>query len=79
MAESVLLALTRKGMGRQEAHEHIRQVSMRSRDFFGELRRDETVRKLLTEKELEEAIDFASYTGMAGPTVDRALAKLGYA
>jgi adenylosuccinate lyase len=77
MAESVLLALTRKGMSRQDAHEHVRQVSMRGPDFFQELREDAKVRELLDEKELETAIDFAAYTGHAGTFVDRALKKVG--
>ncbi|HWG89224.1 MAG TPA: adenylosuccinate lyase [Candidatus Thermoplasmatota archaeon] len=76
MAENLLLTLTRKGLGRQDAHELIRQVTMRGGEFKKNLLDDKTVRSYLSPEEIAKAIDPASYTGMSGPTVDAAVAKV---
>jgi adenylosuccinate lyase len=77
MAESVMMALVGKGMGRQEAHELIRKCSMESQraceDFKGHLLKTKEVTSLLSEKELDAALDARSYLGSAGPTVDNIL------
>lgn len=77
MAESVLLALVAKGMGRQEAHELIRKCSLESQkaceDFKSYLMANKSVTALLTEKELDAALDPRAYLGTSGPTVDRIL------
>jgi len=75
MSEAVLLALVTKGMGRQEAHELVRQASMeaqRSQDDFKKvLVRTKKVSDLLTADELDVALDPQKYLGDAASIVDR--------
>lgn len=77
MAESVMMALAGKGMGRQDAHELIRKCSMESRrlseDFASLLKANETVASLMTHEEIEAALDPRAYLGCAGETVDNIL------
>ncbi len=81
MAESVILALVSKGMGRQEAHELIRKCSMDSQraceDFKAFLMGDKKVTALLSERELDAALDPRAYLGSAGQTIDRILSIVG--
>ncbi|MBN1678459.1 MAG: adenylosuccinate lyase [Candidatus Thermoplasmatota archaeon] len=81
MAESVILALVSKGMGRQEAHELIRKCSMDSQhaceDFKAHLLAEKRVTALLSEKEIDGALDPRAYLGSAGETVDRILVIVG--
>ncbi len=71
MAEAVMLALTDKGMGRQEAHELIRQLSMKA-EKEGRHLRDALMESEvpLSDEEIEEIMDYSSYTGKAGEIVD---------
>ncbi len=77
MAEPVMLALVGKGMSRQEAHELIRRCSMESQrsgeDFKAVLIRTKDVITLLSEKEIDAALDPRAYLGSTGQTVDRIL------
>lgn len=77
MAESVIMALVSKGMGRQEAHELIRMCSMESQreceDFKSYLMRNKAVTDLLSEKDIDSALDARAYLGSAGQTVDNIL------
>jgi adenylosuccinate lyase len=77
MAESVLLALVGKGMGRQDAHELIRKCSMESQraceDFRVYLTGNKEVRALLSEKEIDAALDPRAYLGTTGQTIDHIL------
>jgi len=77
MAESVILALVSKGMGRQEAHELIRKCSMESQraceEFKAYLMADKKVVALLSEEEIDAALDPRAYLGTTGETVDRIL------
>jgi adenylosuccinate lyase len=79
MAEAVLLALANKGLGRQEAHELVRKVSMKAEaDGVGlkdALRANKTVIKALTSEELDEVMDPDNYLGKAPEMVDCAIAK----
>jgi adenylosuccinate lyase len=80
MAESVIMALCRKGMGRQEAHEATRRAAMAhyaGKPYFEALLDEEDVRMLLTESELRESLNPASYTGVAGDRIDRILERAG--
>ena len=74
MAESVMIALTKKGIGRQEAHEIVRQCSMealnREEHLKHALLRDKRISSLLTEKEIEEALKYENYIGKAEDIVD---------
>ena len=77
MAESVILALVGKGMGRQDAHELIRKCSMESQraceDFKSYLMANKSVTSLLSEKEIDAALDPRAYLGTTGQTVDNIL------
>jgi len=80
MAESVMLALTEKGMGRQEAHEVLRKSAIdarnKDRPLHEVLRADKKVRKLLPGTELDKALDYSSYIGVAVETVERLARKI---
>ncbi|MEC8948838.1 MAG: adenylosuccinate lyase, partial [Candidatus Thermoplasmatota archaeon] len=80
MAEAVMIALTRKGMDRQAAHELVRQVSMVAASgetsFHDLLLAENKIAEQLSTVEIEDALNPASYTGHAGEIVDRVLASL---
>jgi adenylosuccinate lyase len=67
MSESVMMALTRKGVNRQEAHELLRRLTMKSelekRHFSEILLEDKFVRSKLSEKEIGEALNPKNYLG----------------
>jgi adenylosuccinate lyase len=69
MSECVMITLSRKGVNRQEAHELLRKLTLKSesdkKPFKQILIEDEFVRKKLTEKEIEEALDPKNYLGTA--------------
>ena len=77
MAESVLLTLVSKGMGRQDAHELIRRCSMEAQkageDFKTRLMKTKEVTSLLSEKEVDAALDPKAYLGSTGKTIDNIL------
>jgi adenylosuccinate lyase len=79
MAESLLLALADRGVSRQDAHEHVRRLSMHLRERGdGSLAdvavRDEVLRRHLDERAVRSALDPAAYVGSAPARVAR-LAK----
>lgn len=67
MSESVMMALTKKGVNRQEAHEMLRKLAIKSaaenKEFKQMLREDELVINNLSEKEIEAALDPKNYLG----------------
>jgi adenylosuccinate lyase len=75
MSEAVMLALTKKGVGRQIAHELVRQVAMRAyannTSLLEELLKDETIMKYFTRKELEELLKPENYLGTAKERVKK--------
>jgi len=79
MSEAVMLALVRKGMGRQEAHELMRKLAIKSRSEGTEFRKvlmeDETVRRFLTEREIDSVLDPRRYLGTAVEQVEKAILK----
>jgi len=79
MSEAVMLALVRKGMGRQEAHELVRRLAIKSRsegtEFKKVLMEDEIVRRFLTEREIDSALDPRRYLGTAVEQVEKAILK----
>jgi adenylosuccinate lyase len=74
MSEAVMLALSRKGMDRQEAHELIRGLALKSdvekRAFKQILVEDSTVQKMLRGSEVNEALDPRNYLGTAVKQVE---------
>ena len=79
MSEAVMLALTRKGMSRQEAHELLRRLAVKCRDegitFKDALMGEEAVRRLLSEEEIDEALDPRKYLGTTVEQIDLAIEK----
>jgi adenylosuccinate lyase len=79
MSESVMLALTRKGLTRQEAHDVVRSLALRSfneeRDFQDILREDKNLRKLLSAADIELALDPRSYLGTTVKQIEVAIEK----
>ncbi len=75
MAEAIIMYLVSKGWGRQEAHEAVRRVAMKSGSFRENLLRDEQLAPLLRDK-IDELLDPINYVGVAGDIVDAILQKL---
>jgi len=77
MSEAVMMALTKKGMSRQDAHELLRKLAIRSISekvpFKEVLMRDESVTSLLSEKEIEEALRPENYLGTSVEQVEMAI------
>ncbi len=74
MAERLMIALTNKGMGRQDAHEKVRQLAIQS--FEKKIHLKDVVAKELkqfSKKELDELFDYATYIGEAEKIIDAAL------
>ena len=69
MSEAVMMALVAKGVNRQEAHELLRQLTIKSevekRHFCEILLEDKLVSSKLSEKEIDEALDPKNYLGTA--------------
>jgi adenylosuccinate lyase len=76
MSESVMLLLARKGLGRQEAHELVRQCAMDSiksrKPFKKLLLENKAVRLHATEAEIEDALSPEKHIGKAKEIVDKA-------
>jgi adenylosuccinate lyase len=77
MAESIMLKLVEKGIGRQDAHEIVRRASMTGKGFEDSLLGDADINAKMSPAEIRGALDPANYTGMSGATVDRALKLVG--
>ncbi len=69
MSEAVMMALTKKGVNRQEAHEMLRKLTIQSAlekwDFKQVLLEDKLVISKLTEKEIDAALNPKNYLGTA--------------
>jgi adenylosuccinate lyase len=69
MSEAVMMALTKKSVNRQEAHELLRKLTIQSalekRDFKQMLLEDKVVSSKLNEKEIDEALNPKNYLGTA--------------
>ncbi|MEM2939656.1 MAG: adenylosuccinate lyase, partial [Candidatus Bathyarchaeia archaeon] len=79
LSEAVMIALTKKGMSRQEAHEVLRQLAIKSLaekiSFKEALLKSNEVRRLLTEREIDEALDPSNYLGTAIVQIELAIKK----
>ena len=77
MSESVMIALNKKGMSRQTAHELLRKLTIASElkkePLKSVLLEDETIRRNLTEKEIAVALNPKKYLGTAIGQVDLAV------
>jgi len=80
MAESLMTKLINKGMGRGESHEIMRKISLKA------VQKDKTLKevfteenkklKILTSKEIDEALDPKNYLGASDKIIDRVTKKL---
>ncbi len=79
MSEAVMLALAKKGMGRQKAHELVRELAIKShaeqRPFKRVLRENDAVQELLSDKEIEEVLDPRNYLGTAIEQIELVVKK----
>jgi adenylosuccinate lyase len=79
MSESVMLTLAKKGLGRQKAHELIRQLAVKShneeREFKDVLSENVTIKELLTPEELEKVMDPRNYLGTVPQQIQRVIEK----
>ncbi len=77
MAEAVMIALAKKGMGRQEAHELLRRLAVEAfnsgREYAEVLKESQQIKKYLSEEEIEEALKPENYIGTAVEQVRRVL------
>ena len=77
LAERVVNALVSKGVPRQDAHDRVRKVAMKSMDtgvpFMKILEEDAFVSKRLKQKEIREALDYRTYLGVASELINIAL------
>jgi adenylosuccinate lyase len=80
MGEAIMIDLSKKGVGRQEAHEIVRQCAMSAREsgihMKDALIRNETVSKYLTDGEIIQLMDPDNYIGTAVEQVESLGAKL---
>lgn len=72
MAERLMIALTEKGMGRQEAHELVRTLSQEAFKSKRHLKELVIEKKLLDKKEADRLFDYATYIGQAEHIVEEA-------
>jgi len=79
MSEAVMIALARKGMNRQEAHELIRRLVIQSisekKPFREVLMRNDKIRSFLSEDEIDDALKPEEYLGTAITQVEMAIRK----
>jgi len=80
MGEAIMIDLSKKGVGRQEAHEIVRQCAMSAREsgihMKDALIRNEIVSKYLTQGEIIQLMDPDNYIGTAVEQVESLAAKL---
>jgi|Deesub1362A_J573_1020465.scaffolds.fasta_scaffold00350_3 adenylosuccinate lyase len=69
MAEAVMIALVEKGLGRQDAHEMLREISMeaykKGESLEEALKKDSRITQLLSDEEISKLVDPHNYIGTA--------------
>jgi adenylosuccinate lyase len=79
MSEAVMLALAKKGMGRQKAHELVRELAIKShreqRQFNRVLKENDVVQKLLNKEEIDEVMNPRNYLGTALKQIEQVVKK----
>lgn len=80
MSESVMILLVEKGMGRQDAHELVRECAMDSYSEGAPLRdmlmKNSEIMGYLSEDEIDRSLDPRRYIGTASEQVDRTVREL---
>jgi len=76
MAEPLMLKLTERGMGRQEAHELVRKLAMKAfeekKDLLDVAREDRAINQYLTGKDLD-SLKPENYIGLAPKIVENVI------
>jgi adenylosuccinate lyase len=79
MSESVMIALSKKGMNRQKAHELLRKLTIKSevekRRFMEILTENNAVTERLSKREISKALDPMNYLGTAVKQVEHVVEK----
>ena len=75
LAEVLMLKLVEKGMGRQDAHETMRVVSMKDGLFIDNVKQESKITDLLSNSEIEAALNPENYIGYAKQIVDDVIGK----
>jgi adenylosuccinate lyase len=79
MSEAVMIALVGKGVGRQEAHELLRKLTIKSqtekKPFKRILQEDKTVHAHLNEREIDDALNPRKYLGTTFEQVEFVIKK----
>jgi adenylosuccinate lyase len=77
MAESVMIALTETGIGRQEAHEMAREASMtaieKGQHYRDAVAKHKAIAKALGKKGIKDAMDPARYVGPVDEIIDQVI------
>jgi adenylosuccinate lyase len=80
MGEAIMIELSKKGVGRQEAHELVRECAMSARETGSHMKdaliKNKTVSKYLTEKEIIALMNPDNYIGTAVIQVESLVTKL---
>lgn len=80
MGEAIMIELTLKGVGRQEAHEIVRRLAMKAHDekkhFKDVLIKSSEISEILSLQEIEELTDPQKYIGTAVEQVDTLCRKI---
>jgi adenylosuccinate lyase len=81
MAEPIMIALTRKGIGRQESHEIVRKCAMeahaKNKNLKDVLAQHKTIKKALSKKELNDAFDPMKYLGSSKEIIEEVIRTVG--
>jgi len=81
MSEAVMIALTKKGMSRQDAYELLRKLTIKSevekKHFKKVLLEDRTIAGKLSEREVDAALNSKNYLGTATRQVELIIKKTG--
>jgi adenylosuccinate lyase len=79
MSEAIITKLVEKGMGRQDAHELLRESSMKAFETDKNLKEilltKVIVKRYLTEKELDELFDYNNYIGLSVEKTEKVINK----
>jgi len=79
MSEAVMLALAKKGLGRQKAHELTRELAIKShnkkREFKQVLMKNSTVNQLLNQTEIEKVMNPQNYLGTTTKQIELVIEK----
>ena len=80
MAEAFVIALGKTSLGRQEAHELVRTITMNSEkegtSFADAIQNYKNVKKYLDENKIKECLEPKNYIGHAEEIIDKVLDSL---